>query len=276
VSERFTVLGAGGYLGSHLVEALSARGAEVLPLGRGDELLGRDLGHVVYSIAVTNDSRVRADEAVRANVCLMLDVLRGARYSSFLYLSTAQVYFGSDRSSEDCAVRVDPNDPGDVYRVSKVMGETICLATRRPEVRVARLSAVYGERLSPRSFLAGVVRDAVDRGRVELRTSLDSERDFVHVADVVRILPEISLHGRHRLYNVASGRNRSNAEIVEALRRETACEASVATGAARSAYPTVDVSRLQRELGYEASADVVAAIPAIVGAYRQSSAGGRE
>ncbi len=270
---RFTVLGAGGYVGSHLVPALEARGAEVLALGRGDDFLGRDLGHVVYAIAVTNDARERADEAVRANVCLLIDVLRGARYASLLYLSTAQVYLGAERSSEEGPVRIDPGDAGDVYRASKVMGEVVCLASGRAEVRVARLSAVYGERLSPRSFLAGVVREAVDRGRVELRTSLDSERDFVHVADVVSVLPEIALRGRRRLYNVASGRSTSNAEIVEALRRETGCEAAVAPGAARSAYPTVDVSRVRDDLGFVPSADVVSRMPAIVEAYRKAGGG---
>jgi len=240
----------------------------VLALGRGDDLFGRELGHVVYAVAVTNDSRERVDEAVRANVCLLLDVLRGARYASFLYLSTAQVYFGAERSSEGSAVRIDPRDPFEVYRASKMMGEMICLAEARAEVRVARLSAVYGERLSPRSFLAGVVQQAVDRGHVELRTSLDSERDFVHVTDVARILPEIALHGRARLYNVASGRSTGNAEIVEALRKETGCAVSVAAGAPRSAYPPVDISRLRDELGFVPSADVVSRVPAIVEAYR--------
>jgi nucleoside-diphosphate-sugar epimerase len=269
---RFTVLGARGYVGSYLVPALEARGAEVLALGRGDDLSGRDLGHVVYAVAVTNDSRERVDEAVRANVCLLLDVLR-ARYASFLYLSTAQVYFGADRSSEDSPVRVDPRDPYDVYRASKVMGELICLASPRPEVRVARLSAVYGERLSPRSFLAGVVQQAVERGHVELRTSLDSDRDFVHVTDVARVLPEIALRGRARLYNVASGRSTGNAEIAEALRRETGCSVSVAAGAVHSSYPTVDVSRIRDELGFEPSAGVVSRMPAIVEAYRKGDGG---
>jgi nucleoside-diphosphate-sugar epimerase len=272
---RFTVLGGSGYVGSHLVPALEARGAEVAVLGRGDDLFARDLGHLVYAIAVTNDAHERADEAVRANACRVVDVLRRARFESFLYLSSAQVYFGSDRSTEDACVRIDPRDPGDLYRASKVMGEMLCLASERPQVRVARLSAVYGERLSPRSFLAGVVREAVERGRVELRTSLDSERDFVHVGDVVRALAEIALRGRARLYNVARGRNTTNGAIAEALERETGCQVTVAPGAPRSAYPTVDVSRLRDELGIVPSADVVSSLPAMVRTLRDARGGGR-
>jgi nucleoside-diphosphate-sugar epimerase len=270
---RFTVLGGGGYVGSHLAPALRARGAEVTSLGREDDPFGRDLGHVVYAIAVTNDSSERADEAVRANVCLVLDLLRGARFESFLYLSSAQVYFGAERSSEDAVLRVDPREVGDVYRASKILGETVCLASDRAAVRVARLSAVYGERLSPRSFLAGVVREAVDRGAVVLRSSLDSERDFVHVADVVEAIAAIAVRGKARLYNVASGRNTTNAAIVDAVARATGCSTSVAAGAPRSAYPAVDVTRLREDLGVVPSADVIARVPAIVRAYRECAAG---
>jgi nucleoside-diphosphate-sugar epimerase len=270
---RFTVLGGAGYLGSHLVPALRQTGASVAVFGRDDDLFSGDLGHVIYSIAVTNDARDRANDAVRANVSLLLEVLGRARFESLLYLSSAQVYFGADRSVEDAEVRIDPGDPGDVYRASKVMGEMLCLSSPRPTVRVARLSAVYGDRLSPRSFLAGVVREAVERRAVELRTTLDSERDFVHVDDVTRVLPEIALRGRARIYNVASGRSTTNGAVVSALEAATGCTTKVAVGAPRSAYPRVDVSRIHDELGFVPSADVVSRIPAIVRAY--ASAGPR-
>jgi nucleoside-diphosphate-sugar epimerase len=115
-----------------------------------------------------------------------------------------------------------------------------------------------------------VVREAVDTGTVELTTTLDSARDFVHVDDVVAVLPLIAQRGRRRLYNVASGRHTSNAAIVEALRRETRCSVSVAAGAPHSAYPVVDISRLREDLGFEPSRDVVAAMPAIVAAHRRA------
>jgi nucleoside-diphosphate-sugar epimerase len=271
-SARFTVLGGAGYLGSQLVPALRAKGAEVAAFGRDDDLFSGDLGHVIYAIAVTNEAHERADDAIRANVSLVLEVLRRARFESLLYLSSAQVYYGAERSVEDAEVRIDPNDPGDLYRASKVMGEMLCLSSPRPTVRVARLSAVYGERLSPRSFLAGVVREAVERRTVELRTSLDSERDFVHVDDVARVLPEIAVRGRARLYNVASGRSTTNASVSAALEAATGCTTKVVAGAVRSAYPPVDISRIRGELGFEPSADVLSRIPAIVRAFVSSVA----
>jgi nucleoside-diphosphate-sugar epimerase len=114
----------------------------------------------------------------------------------------------------------------------------------------------------------------VERGKVELLTTLDSERDFVHVDDLARILPEIALRGRSRVYNVASGHNTRNADIADALQQETGCAITVAEGAERSFYPTVDVSLLREELGFVPSGDVLSRVPGIVHAYRQNRAGG--
>jgi nucleoside-diphosphate-sugar epimerase len=260
---RFAVLGARGYVGSHIATALRMRGDDVLSIHRGDDPFATDLGHVIYAIAVTNDARERAAEAVQANVVLLADVLRRARFESLLYLSSAQLYFGADRSSEEAAIRVDPRDTRDVYRISKAMGEALCFADPRPEVRVARLSAVYGEELSPRSFLAGVVRAATQRRHVELETSLDSERDFVHIADVASLLPEIAVRGRERLYNVASGRSTTNAEIAAALVAATGCTVSVIPNAPRSVYPPIDLQRARREFAFAPSTHVTRAIAAL-------------
>jgi nucleoside-diphosphate-sugar epimerase len=261
---RFSVLGAGGYIGSQLVGSLRAAGHEVAALGRNDDALSADLGHAIYCVAVTNDARERPWDSVRANVLLLLELLERSRFSSFLYLSSAQLYLGADRTDEEAPLVVHPQRPDDTYRLSKAMGELVCRTAERPGVRVARLSAVYGDRPSPRSFLASVVREAVDRGRVELRTSLDSERDFIHLRDVARVLPEIALRGQQRAYNVASGRNTSNAAVVSALARETGCQVAVADGAPRVAYPPIDVARIREEFGFEPSAPVTASLSSLV------------
>jgi nucleoside-diphosphate-sugar epimerase len=267
------VLGAGGYIGSRLAGGLEARGAEVLALRRGDAWSGRDLGHVIYSIAVTNDARAQPGRALQANVGLLAALLEEGRFASLLYLSTTQLYAGAARAVEDAPVSLEPCNPGDIYRATKALGEMICLASPREAVRVARLSAVYDARLSPRSFLAGVVDDAVGAGRVELQTSLDSERDFVHIDDVTRALFAIAIGGRRRVYNVASGQNVTNAAVAAALRGATGCAVSVAPGAPRVSLPVVDVSRVRGEFGYAPSAGVVDRLGEIVAERRRAGGG---
>jgi uncharacterized protein YbjT (DUF2867 family) len=70
---KFTVLGAGGFIGGRLVEHLRGLGHEVdAPPRRPaeayvDGLGGRQLGHVVYCIGLTADFRTRPYETVEAH-----------------------------------------------------------------------------------------------------------------------------------------------------------------------------------------------------------------
>jgi nucleoside-diphosphate-sugar epimerase len=115
---------------------------------------------------------------------------------------------------------------------------------------VARLSNVYGPGLQQHAFLSVVLRQAAERGRVTLESSLDSARDFVSVADVVPVLTRIALDGRERVYNVAAGAAVTNRELTEALARLTGCEVVVDPAAPRVRRPLVDVARLRDELGF--------------------------
>jgi nucleoside-diphosphate-sugar epimerase len=264
----FTVLGGHGYIGSNLAAWLRSRAARVWTPERGADLFATSLGHVIYCVAVTTDVLDRPYETVRANVDGLVDLLERARFDSLLYLSSAHLYTGCERASEDAVVGVDPSRPWDLYRISKLMGESVCHASRRPEVRVARLSTVYGRNAAGRDFLSLVVRSALQGGRVVLRTTLDSQRDFVSIDDVVRILPRIAQSGRRRVYNVASGRNTSNASVMSALRRETGCAVEVEDGADTFSYPPVDIGRIREELGFAPSASIVTRMGEVVREYQ--------
>ncbi len=52
------------------------------------------------------------------------------------------------------------------------MGESACLGSGLANVRVARLSNVFGRDLASENFLTAVLREAVTEKRVSLRTAL--------------------------------------------------------------------------------------------------------
>jgi len=113
-----------------------------------------------------------------------------------------------------------------------------------------------------------VLRDAVDHKEVILRTSLDSERDYVDVHDVVRILPQIAASGRHRIYNVASGVNTSNRALLELIQRITGCRLEVAEGATTLRFPPISIERIQEEFDFVPSR-VLDSLPNLIGEYQR-------
>lgn len=247
----FTILGATGFIGSRLASALRGQGAECVTPGRDEPAAkARDLGHVIDCIGV-NDFMERPDAAIEAHAGHLVDLLGQGRFDSFLYLSSARVYRHAADTSEDAPLPVDPAAEIEFFNLSKLLGESLCLADPRPAVRVARLSNVYGtEQLFEPPFLPTLIRNAVAEGRVNLSLSMASAKDYVGVADVAGLLPRIAKEGRHRIYNVAGGRNVANKELIEALKRLTGCRVDLATGAPDVSFPPVRIERAREEFGF--------------------------
>jgi len=141
---RFTVLGARGFVGSHLVSFLENEGADCITPARAEQLDGGNLGHVIYCIGLTADFRTRTFDTVESHVCALLDILKNCYYDSFLYLSSTRVYKNAQSTNEEAALRVTPHNPDDMYNISKIMGESLCLTIDNPSVRIARMSNVVG------------------------------------------------------------------------------------------------------------------------------------
>jgi nucleoside-diphosphate-sugar epimerase len=226
------------------------------------------LGHVVYCIGLTADFRSRPFDTVEAHVGLFAALLRSARFDSMLYLSSARIYQSADGGEETAKFTADPADPSHLYNLTKLTAECLCLSLDRPGIRIARLSNVYGPDFESANFLASVVRDAVQHGFVRLEAHPDGAKDYVAIGDVTDMLERIALDGRHRIYNVAAGRNVTNGEIMTALHQHTGCAVEWAHNAASVTAPTLAIELLRDEFGY-APRQLCEQLPLLVAQYRK-------
>lgn len=249
----FTVLGASGYIGSRLVANLRAQGHTVWAPARGDaEVFARPLGHVIYSVGLTADFRTRPFDTVDAHVGLLAEVLRRAQFDSLLYLSSTRVYMGATRTDEDAPLTVLPGDPSYLYNLTKLTGESLCHASGRPGVRVARLSNVVGPGMDPASgnLVADLLHQA-RQGHIVLRSDLQSAKDYLHVDDLVDWLPRLALTGRAKIYNVASGKQTTHRQWLEWLASTHTATFASAEPAPWQGFAPIDVTRLRNEFGWE-------------------------
>ena len=250
---HFTVLGAAGFVGSALVAALQCAGHRVRPVTRGTlpALLEthRDAGHVIDCIGLTGDFRTRPHETAEAHVGVTARCLAGLHFESFLFLSSTRVYARADATQEDAPLPCVPADPSDLYNLTKLAGEAICLADPRQSVRVVRLSNVYGDAMPNDTLLGQLLREGHAAGAVRFRQSAKSSKDYVSLAEVTRLLPAIAAGGRYRLYNLAAGMNTSHAAVAVALRRRFGWHVDFAPGAPTVRFPRIDTTRLAVEFG---------------------------
>jgi nucleoside-diphosphate-sugar epimerase len=173
-------------------------------------------------------------------------------------------------TSEDSELRVAPLRAEDLYNMSKLMGESLALHSKRAGVRIARLSNVIGDEGMPaENFLPDIVAQAL-RGKVSLRSSPASEKDYIDIQDVVELLPAIALHGQRSIYNVASGRNLAHRDWIGALRQTLEFELSADSNLPLTGFPPISIRRLAQEFGAPARSPLDR-LPTLVRKLGQSS-----
>lgn len=260
--KHITVLGARGFIGSHLTTALRERGFDVATPARDADLAQYDLGTVFYCIGLTGDATRRPFDTVTAHVERLSEVLRLGRFDQLVYLSSTRLYLGAPTGSEHETLRIDPLDPGRLFNLSKAAGESLVAASERP-ARIARLSNVYGPDWASENFLPTIVCAACREGVVTLRDAPDSAKDYLHVQDAVDALIHIALDGSRPIYNVASGWNVTHGEIAAGLRRLTGCAVEVGPQPQAVVCPTIDIAQLRGAFPF-APRSVLADLPWLV------------
>lgn len=242
-----TVLGAGGFIGAHLVRHLRATGVDCQAPARDDlGWLQRPLGHVVYAIGLTADFRARPLDTVEAHVCLLRRLMAEGDFDSLTYLSSTRVYSGAAATDEAARLVVDPNTPGDLYNLSKLMGESLCLHGGRTRTRVARLSNIVGLRPDPDIFIDQLLDEGCRTGRVQLRTALASCKDYLRIDDAVALLAHMATSEHTGIFNVASGEAVSNARIAEAIERGMGFPVTVAPDAPTWDFMPIAMARTRQ------------------------------
>ena len=249
---KFTILGAAGFVGGELTRELRRQGHGVQAIGRGDTPPdGKDLGHVFYCIGMTSDFRSQPFATMQAHIAALEPVLQRGGFESFTYLSSTRVYKRALQTHEGSEIPVSVSDADDLYNISKLAGESLCLSCGQPNVRVARLSNVVGANDSSSNFLADIVRSAAG-GHIAFRTALESAKDYILVSDVVALLIRIGTSGMHNIYNLASGGNTTHEAIAVHLKSLTDCTYSVTSGAPLIIFPTIDTTRIRSEFSFTA------------------------
>jgi len=251
------VTGAGGFIGSHLVERLVRDGAAVrafcrytsrtelgnlreLPadvLAEIDLRLGdvrdRDVAYaavegvdVVYHLAASISvaySYLAPREVVESNVLGTLNVLTAARSAGterVVQMSSSEVYGTAQYSPIDEAHPLHAQSP---YAASKVgadkLAETFHLSFGLPVV-IARPFNTYGPRQSQRAVIPTIVAQALAGGAISLGATTPM-RDFVYVGDTVDALVRLgsSRADAGETFNISTGVDVSVAEVVELVGR---------------------------------------------------------
>lgn len=286
---RAVVTGGAGFIGSHVADALVARGDEVhvldsLSSGKranvpsGAQLHEADIRHdtadvfadarpeVCFHLAAQIDVRVsveRPDLDADVNVVGTLRVLEAAREhgTKVVFSSTGGAIYGE---CDGPASEEHPRAPLAPYGVSKLAAEEYIAAYNRlyGGGHVAlRYGNVYGPRQDPHGE-AGVVAifmSALRDGKTPRIYGVGTQtRDYVFVGDVVAATVAASGHDGG-VFNVGTGTETSVLELYDRIQRVAGVERAAEHADARAGElqrSILDPSRAERELGWRAQSSL--------------------
>jgi nucleoside-diphosphate-sugar epimerase len=249
---KFTIFGSTGFIGSRLAMQLRECGHDVFTPRRKEVVLKSEhLGHVVYAIGMTGNYRQFPLETIDSHVSELVNRINGARYDSWLFLSSTRVYGLSKlHAKEDEKISIVPGLDG-IYDISKLLGESICLSQTNPHVRVVRLSNVYGPGQSSNTFLGSLFRSIDDGNDVVIDEDRKSSKDYISIYDVVNMLEKIALTGKSRLYNLASGISTTHEDIAASISNLSGKPVIFSNSLPRRVLASVDISLLRNEFAFE-------------------------
>ena len=252
---KAVVIGANGFIGSHLVDSLVAAGHEVTAFDRfssrsptfapasvhllpGEFLSRADLeeavrgqDYVFHFLSTTTPATAEADPTldIRTNVAQTVELLEscvGAGVQRVYFASTGGAIYGPQNKVEyaetDRALPISP------YGIGKLTIEHYLhyfQKTHGLKSTALRISNPYGTRQKPnkKQGLIPIALRQIALGRPVIRMGTGSMvRDYVYVEDLVRMItPMVGLDTEHDLYNLGSGAGHSVSDIIESLRRVT-------------------------------------------------------
>ncbi|WP_166355581.1 dTDP-glucose 4,6-dehydratase [Phytoactinopolyspora limicola] len=248
-----------------------------------DPLLARDLmarvDLVVHFAAESHVDRsiVGSADFVQTNVVGTHTLLQAAvdtAVDKFVHVSTDEVYGSITAGSWPEDHPLWPNSP---YSASKASADLIVRAfheTHGLPVCVTRCSNNYGPYQFPEKVIPLFITNLLDGERVPLYGDGLNVRDWLHVDDHCRGIQLVAEHGKPgEIYNIGGGTELTNRQLTDviltALGSAWDMVEPVADRKAHDRRYSVDITKIQRELGYRPEVSFEDGLADTVRWYRQ-------
>lgn len=285
---RLLLTGAAGFIGSHLLERLRARGDAVVGIddfndaydpalkrrnvppgadvraadfAEADALLAELKPEAVIHLAARAGVRASIEDPVlyeRVNVAgtlRLMEAMRRHGVPRLIFASSSSVYGAAPAPFREDRETLEPLSP---YAATKLAGEHYVRLYHRLyglRATMLRFFTVFGPRQRPDMAMHAFAR-LMRAGRpIPVFGAGDTERDYTYIDDIVSgIVAAIDRDDALEVYNLGGHRTTPLAEVVALLEKHLGIRAQIDRRPEHPADPRVtcaDISKASRNLGFE-------------------------
>lgn len=286
---RCLVLGANGFIGSHLVDALVAQGHQIRAFDRfggrtanfspnaqiensaGDFLNRGDLStalegvdFVFHLVSTTtpataeNDPLVDIDTNVRGTIQLLEECVE-AKIKKIFFASTGGAIYGDIDTDQSINETTNPQ-PVSPYAIGKLTIEHYLRYFNRKyglNTLTFRISNPYGERHSPanrQGVIPIFLHHIANNQPITVLGDGSMVRDYLYVGDVAQLIAKTFESAKQPLYNLGSGQGVSLNELLQTIQKVTGREPKIEHQPKPPTFVqkiVLDISRFKDEFGLQ-------------------------
>jgi UDP-glucose 4-epimerase len=291
---RVAVIGANGFIGSHLVDELVAEGHEVTAFDRfrdnssnfastnvrhvrGDFMNRADLEEAVQAqdmvfhfLSTTSPATAERDPLldIRTNLTQTIELINAcaqAEVSRFYFASSGGAIYGPQ--GKISYSETDAPKPVSPYAIAKLSIEHYLdyfRVTHGLQSTIFRISNPYGTR-QKKDRLQGLIPIALRQATAGLPITRFGDgsmiRDYVYVEDLVKMIARVVAgQPKHHVYNLGSGLGYSVNEVLAAVEQSVGNPIHIVEAAVPSTFidqVVLDVTRFQNEFGWMPSTSLL-------------------
>jgi UDP-glucose 4-epimerase len=213
------IVGAGGFIGSHLLGDLRKQNIYLRPFTREDSVLDKynelntdvnNLDVLIWAASGVNPYSAEQDhskkyEELKYWEIVLKEISKKAPNLRIVYLSSG----GCTYSGNDSPFRENsPAHGTNAYGHMKIQIESLLLKQNQAN-QILRLSNVYGpgQKIGRgQGVIAEWIHSAINENALRIYGPLESYRDYIYIDDVVWAIKEVVLREvKTNIYNVGSG-----------------------------------------------------------------------
>jgi dTDP-glucose 4,6-dehydratase len=187
----------------------------------------------------------------------LLEAWRETQSSRFVAVGTDEVYGSMSVGFATEDTHLNPTSP---YSASKTSADLIALSYRKTylmDVVITRCTNNYGPNQNPEKFIPKMIQSLKENEELPVYGDGKNSREWIHVSDhveaILMLLEANQL--KHYIYNIGSGHELSNLELIEALRKIAAESKSeikfVQDRPAHDFRYALDSRRIKEEFGWK-------------------------